>query len=141
MRAFLRKCRGILGTGVTFGAAWAAIFAALALIIGVVDPDSIDPGEEPIITGIGAMFGLIAGVLFGVLLSVAERRKTLRELSIGRAALWGALATAAYPLLTPVANSIVFFVCPIGAGLAAATVALAKKGELSTPLEQPKLPR
>ena len=41
MDAFLRKCRGMLGIGATWSAAWAAIFAALATIIGIIDPGSI----------------------------------------------------------------------------------------------------
>jgi len=77
MGAFLRRCRGTLGIGVTWGAVWAAIFAALVLIVGLVDPDSIDPGEGPIrVAGIGAVFGFVSGAGFGLLLSWrrAERR-------------------------------------------------------------------
>ena len=142
MGAFLRRCRGALGIGVTWGAVWAAIFAALAVIIGLVDPDSIDPGEGPIrVAGIGAVFGFVSGVGFGVLLSLAEGRKAIRDLSLGRAALWGMLGTAAFPLLTPVNNSLLLFVCPIGAALAVASVAVAKQAELSASSEQPKLPK
>jgi len=141
MGAFLRRCRGALGIGVTWGAVWAAIFAALAVIIGLVDPDSIDPGEGPIqVAGIGAVFGFVSGVGFGVLLSLAEGRKAIRDLSLGRAALWGMLGTAAFPLLTPVNNSMLLFVCPIGAALAAASVAVAKRAELRASPELPKLP-
>ena len=141
MGAFLRRCRGALGIGVTWGAVWAAIFAALAVIIGLVDPDSIDPGEGPIrVAGIGAVFGFVSGVGFGVLLSLAEGRKAIRDLSLGRAALWGMLGTAAFPLLTPVNNSLLLFVCPIGAALAVASVAVAKQAQLRASSEQPKLP-
>ena len=141
MGAFLRRCRGALGIGVTWGAVWAAIFAALAVIIGLVDPDSIDPGEGPIrVAGIGAVFGFVSGVGFGVLLSLAEGRKAIRDLSLGRAALWGMLGTAAFPLLTPVNNSLLLFVCPIGAALAVASVAVAKQAELRASSEQPTLP-
>ena len=45
MRAFLRRCRGALGLSIVWGTVWAAIFAALTVVIGIVDPDSIDPGE------------------------------------------------------------------------------------------------
>jgi hypothetical protein len=110
VKDFLKKCRGILGMGVTWGVVWGAVFAALSLIVGIVDPDSIGPGEGPI-----------------------------AELSTGRAAVFGALGTALFPLLTPVDNSMLIILCPIGAGLAAATVALAKRAELAAPGEQPKL--
>jgi len=141
MGAFLRKCRGVLGIGVTWGAVWAAIFAALGLIIGLIDPDSIDPGEGPIrVAGIGAVFGFVSGAAFAVLVSLTEGRKAIRDLSLSRAALWGVLGTAAFPLLTPVDNGILLFVCPIGAALAAASGAVAKQGDLGASPEQPKLP-
>ncbi|HJQ65954.1 MAG TPA: hypothetical protein VJ816_06240 [Gemmatimonadales bacterium] len=140
MKDFLRKCRGILGMGVTWGVVWGAVFAALSLIVGLVDPDVIDPGEGPIpVAGIGAIFGFVSGSAFGLLLSLAEGRKAIAELSTGRAAVFGALGTALFPLLTPVDNSMLIILCPIGAGLAAATVALAKRAELAAAAEQPKL--
>jgi len=141
MGTLLRRCRGVLGFGVTWGAVWATIFAALALIVGLVDPDSIDPGEGPIrVAGIGAVFGFVSGVGFGVLLSLAEGRKAIRDFSLSRAALWGILGTAAFPLLTPVDNGMLLIVCPIGAALAAVSVAVAKQAELGASPEQPKLP-
>ena len=131
VRTFLRKCRGALGIALTWGAVWAAVFAAVALIIGVLDPDSIDPGEDPVRVGlIGGFYGLVTGAAFSLLLSLAEGRKVIRNLSLGRAALWGAIAAAAFPLLTAVNNSMVFILCPIGAALAAGSVAIAKKAEL-----------
>jgi uncharacterized membrane protein len=139
MRAFLRKCRGILGVAITWGAVWGAVFATLAFIVGIIDPDSIDPGETPLrIAGLGAVFGVVSGVAFGVLLAVAEGKKTLRDLSLARVALWGAVASAVFPLLTPVDNSMLVIVCPIGAALAAGLVAVAKKGALAAPHETPQ---
>jgi len=140
MRSFLRKLRGALSIAVTWGGVWAAIFAAIAFVIGIVDPDSIDAGEGPVrIAGIGAMFGFISGAVFAALFTATEGRKTLRDLSLGRAALWGAVATAAFPLLTPVANSMLIIFCPVGAALGAGFVAVAKRGELTGAPEQPKL--
>jgi hypothetical protein len=142
MRAFLRKCRGALGLGLLSAVAWAIIFALIAVVIGIVDPDSIDPGEGPLhVAPIGAVFGFVSGIVFALLLALGEGRKTLRDLSVKRAALWGMLGTAAYPLLTPVGDEAVLIFGPIGAALAAVTVAVAKKGELGAPPEQPKLPR
>ena len=136
MRAFLRKGRGILGVAITWGAVWGAVFATLAFVAGAIDPDSIDPGETRLrIAGMGAVFGAVSGVVFGVLLSVAEGRKTLRELSLARVALWGAAATAVYPLLTAVDNRMLFLVCPIGAALAVGLVAFAKRGSTAAPHE------
>jgi hypothetical protein len=110
---------------------WGAIFAAIGLIVRVIDPGSIDPGEEPIvIAGIGAILGFVSGAGFGALLAVAERGKRIRDLSLGRAALWGALATSVWPLLTPADNRMLLFLCPIGAALAATSIAIAKRAAL-----------
>lgn len=141
MKKFLRKCRGILGFGATWGVAWGLIFAALGVIVGIVDPDSIGPGEDPLHVGwYGAVFGFVSGAAFSLVLSLAESRRTIRELSAGRAAVWGIVGTALFPLLTPVDNSMLIILCPIGAGLAAASVALAKRAELAAFVEHPELP-
>jgi len=127
--------------GVTWGVAWGAIFALISVIIGFVNPGSIDPGEGPIRTaGIGAIFGLVSGAAFGVLLSISERRKGILELSMTRAIVWGILGTALFPLLTPVHESTLLILCPIGAALAAGSLALAKKAALRAAPDQPKLP-
>ena len=141
MRAFLRKCRGTFGLGLLSAGAWAIIFALIAVIIGILDPDSIDPGEGPWhVAPIGAVFGFVSGIVFALLLALGEGRKKVRDLSIKRAALWGMLGTAAYPLLTPVGDEAVLILGPIGAALAAAVVAVAKRAELASSPEQPKLP-
>lgn len=43
------------------------------------------------------------------------------------------------PLVTPVDNSMLVILCPVGAVLAAASVAVAKRAELNASAEQPKL--
>ena len=126
--------------GVTWGVAWGAFFALLSLIIGFVDPPSIDPGEGPIRIGsIGFIYGLVSGAGFGVLLSLSERRKGILELSMTRAIVWGILGTALFPLLTTVHDSMLLIVCPIGAALAAGSLALAKRAALRAAPDQPKL--
>jgi hypothetical protein len=137
----LRWWRGFLGTGLTWGVMWGAVFATIGLIVGIVDPDSIDPGEGPgRIAAIGALYGLVSGAVFSLILSIAERRRAIGELSLARTAVWGAVAAAVFPLLTPAANSMLVFLCPIGAALAAGSVTLAKRAVLRAPVEQPKLP-
>jgi len=128
MHRFLRWCRGALAMGGLWGAVWACIFAALVLVVGLLDPDTIDPGEGPwAVAKVGAIFGFVSGIGFAILLTLAEGRKAIGRLALRRAAFWGALGTAAFPLLTPVDNGMLLIVCPIGAGLAVASVALAKK--------------
>ena len=140
MRAFLRWCRGVLGISVLWSAAWATIFAAIVIVVGVVDPDSIDAGEGPLnVAPIGAIFGLVSGAVFAAVLSLADRRRTLGNLSLARVALWGFLGTSAFPLLTPLPNSLALVFGPVGATLAAGLVAIARRGELRAPDEQPTL--
>lgn len=139
MNALLQKLRGVMGIGLTWGILWAAIGTAVALVIGVLDPDSIDPGESPIIMGaIIGFVGLVSGVGFGILLSVGESRKAIRDLSLSRAAMWGILGSAALPLLTTMDNGLILITCPLGAAFAAASVAIARKAERHNS-EQPKV--
>jgi hypothetical protein len=139
MNRLLRKLRGVIGIGLTWGAVWAVISAAIGLVIGVIDPDSIDPGESPLLMGAIVGFqGFVAGVGFGILLSLAETRKTILDLSPGRAAIWGMLASAALPLLTGMPTGMIWFVCPLGAACASASVAIARRAELHDS-EHPKL--
>jgi len=140
MRGVLKRLRGALGVGLTWGAAWGAIFAAIGLIAWIFDPESIDPGEGPtVIIGTGAILGLVSGAVFSGLLVLAERGKELRDLSTARVALWGAVATAVFPLLTPADNSMLFFLCPMGAALAAGSVWAAKRALLRESPETPVL--
>src|SRR6185503_14233221 len=97
MKTFLRRIRGALGVSVTWGTLFSAVFATVALIVGVLDPDSIDPGETLLrIAGIGAILGFVSGVVFSALLAVVERGKELHELSVVRAAICGTVATAVF---------------------------------------------
>lgn len=127
----LRKLRGVLAIGLTWGVLWAAIGAVTALIIGATIPGSIDPGEDPLtMAGIIGLVGVFSGMAFGTVLSLAERRKTLLQLSPIRAAVWGIVGGAALPLLTTMNNELMFITCPLGAVFAAGSVAIARRGEL-----------
>lgn len=103
----------------------------------IVDPDSIDPGEGPLIAGAIVGFqGLVAGVAFGILLSFAEARKRILDLSLVRVAIWGLLASAALPFLTGMPAGMLWLVCLLGAASASASVAIARspeRGELERP--------
>ena len=149
MTTFLRKLRGIFGMGLTWGVGWAMVLFVIGTIIGIVDPDSIDPGEEPwrmaLIVG---TVGFVSGSLFGLIFSRAERRKSIKDLSVSRATLWGALGGAALPLLTSMNDATLFNTVPLGAAFAAATVAVARRSalrepeaveELETVVESPRL--
>ena len=134
----LRRFLGIAGIGLTWGIAWALVFAILALIASVVDPDSIDPGEGPIfVFQIGLTVGFVSGVLFGVLLAWAENRKSVRDLSVMRAVLWGALGSAILPLATPMNDSVLLNTIPLGVISASATAAMARAASRGRSLPGP----
>ena len=116
--------------GLTWAVGFAAFFLILTAVIGFFDPDSIDPGESPVLFArIGALVGFVAGSTFGVLLSFAEARKRILNLSLIRAGLWGAIASSLFPLLTTAADSMIIVMAPIGAMLGATSVAVAKRAE------------
>jgi hypothetical protein len=134
MDALLRKLRGLMGVGLTWGILWAMVMAAIGVIFWVVDPDSIDPGEGPLIaSAIVGFQGFVAGVGFGLLLSFAETRKRMLDLSLIRVAIWGMLASAALPFLTGMPIGMLWFVCLLGAASASASVAIARRAELREP--------
>ena len=131
MSKILRSLRGLLGIGLTWGIVWAAVMIAVGMIIEVVDPDSIDPGEEPIVLGaVVGLVGFISGLVFGGLLSIAERQKTISDLSLSRVAMWGILVSAAFPLLAGKDIRMMLFLGPLGAVSALTSVALARRWAL-----------
>lgn len=128
MDTLLRKLRGMLGVGLTWAVGWAMIMFIMATVIGIVDPDQLDAGEEPWrLAGMVGTVGLISGSVFALIFSSAERRKAIRELSVLRAAVWGALGGAVLPLLTTMNDSVLFNTVPLGAIFAASTVAIARR--------------
>ena len=100
MGNLIRKIRGLMGVGITWGALWGVIGAGIGLTIGIISPGAWD-WTNPILDwafGIG-VYGVVSGVGFATLLSLREGRKTIFDLSLRRVALWGVLGSAAVPLL------------------------------------------
>lgn len=137
MNPLLRKLRGVMGIGLTWGILWAAIAAAVGLVIRITIPGSFDPGDAGIPLAMGVV-GFVSGVGFGILLSFAESRKTILDLSLSRVAMWGVLGSAALPLLTGMEDKLLFLTCPLGAIFAAGSLAIARRAELRDS-DQPKL--
>jgi len=140
MHTLLRRLRGILGMSAVWAMGFGLFFALLSAVVGVVDPPSIDAGEDPLSLGLfGARLGAVGGVIFSFLLSTANRRTVLRDLSVRGAALCGAVGAAALPLLAGANPGNALILAPVGAGLAAGAVAIAKRAALSSPAEHPRL--
>ena len=135
MKKWLRRIRA----AVTMGLLWAVPWAIVAVVIGmVVDPD--DSMDEMWFL-IGAYPGFLGGVLFSIVLSIAERRRNLGELSVRRFGAWGAaagLAIGVLPFLlgTPsaeinvarLATAVIGSFTLMSAASAAGSLALARRG-------------
>ena len=139
MKSFLRKLRGVLGTGLTWAAAWSVagtiLQGGLALFGIVRAPDLF---VAPFMWGLMGFYG---GAMFGALLSLTEGRRTLAKLRIGRVAAWGALAGFAVPIvynlmrgdpgaismMSLVTNALIL--APLSAGSAAGMASLAQRAD------------
>ena len=137
MTRLVRWLRGALAIGLTWGVAWVAIGVVLFVVIGAVRPDNIGPGEGPgKALPILGLAGFLSGLGFAGLVSLAERRTSLRELSLARVALWGLLGSAAVPWLMGADGSMGWVTGPMGAILATASVAVARRGAIREPEER-----
>jgi len=131
MRFLARRIRGALGIAVTWGALWVVIGLVVFTAFAIFDPEDIDPGEGPArVLPIFALVGFLSGLGFAVWLSLAERRRTLHQLSLWRVALWGLLGGVAIPLLMGADGSMGWLTGPMGAAFAAASVAAARRSAL-----------
>jgi len=128
MNRLLRRLRGIIGIGLTWSVGWALLGAMLTLVLRALRPEDVDPGENELIAAaVFGMAGFLCGAAFGVVLAMAERRRALDDLSVLRAAVWGAVGAAAMPLLTGMPDGMAILFAPLGGVFAAGAVALAKQ--------------
>lgn len=144
MSKLLRKLRGLLGVGLTWGTLWAGIGAAIGLVIRLVAPPVWGNPIGEWALGIG-LYGVVSGFAFATLLSLREGRKTLLELSLKRVALWGVLGAAAVPLVFAALGTLggtttavdilesMLVTASLGGAFAAGSVAIARRAELSSP--------
>ena len=83
MRKWLRRIRGAIGMGFTWGAAW----SGAGIILAVVTRFRAD-APFPLVFGV---LGFIAGVIFSALLALTEGGRRLDQMSLPRFAGWGAM--------------------------------------------------
>ncbi|MFL5606604.1 MAG: hypothetical protein ACJ8AD_09180 [Gemmatimonadaceae bacterium] len=83
MRKWLRRIRGAIGMGFTWGAAW----SGAGIVLAVVTRFRAD-APFPLVFGV---LGFIAGVIFSALLALTEGRRRLDQMSLPRFAGWGAM--------------------------------------------------
>jgi hypothetical protein len=83
MRNWLRRIRGAIGMGVTWGAAWFVVGSVPRWVFGF----NADV-PFPLVFGV---FGFFAGVIFAALLALTEGRRSFEQMSLPRFAAWGAV--------------------------------------------------
>jgi hypothetical protein len=83
MQNWLRRVRGAIGIGFTWGAAWAAVGLLPRWVFGV-NADA----PFPLVFGV---LGFGAGVTFAVVLALSEGRRGFDRLTLPRFAGWGAV--------------------------------------------------
>jgi membrane associated rhomboid family serine protease len=128
MHALVRRLRGVTAVALSWAVGWTLVGTLLGLVIRVIRPQDFDPGESVAgIAGLFAVVGFISGAAFALFFSLAERRRSLRDLSIVRSGVWGALGGAALPLFTTMNDDMAILLAPIGAVFATVTVALARR--------------
>lgn len=110
MKKWLRRVRGALGMGLTWGIAG----AVLGFVMEFFDPQGEIADIWPAVFAYPAFFG---GVLFSVVLGIAGRHRRFDELSIPRVAAWGALGGLLVSLIPATM---------VGLGLASANVSIWK---------------
>lgn len=105
-------------------------------VVRVFRPADIGPGEGLTrVLPILGLVGLLSGLGFAALFSLAERRRQLRDVPLPRVALWGLLGSAAIPLLMGTDGSMGWLTGALGATFATASVATARRGAVRQPNE------
>jgi len=129
VHAVARWLRGALAVGVTWTVLWLAIGVLLWAAFRIFRPDDIgaDEGLRVVLPILG-LAGLLSGLGFATLLTLAERRRTLRDLSLRRIAIWGFLGSAAIPTLLGAPPGEGWLTGVLGATFAAISVAVARRG-------------
>jgi hypothetical protein len=79
----MRRLRAAIGIGFTWAVAWSAVGLVPRWVLGF-NPDA----PFPIIFGV---LGFVAGLGFSTILTLAEGRRRLDQMTLPRFALWGAL--------------------------------------------------
>jgi hypothetical protein len=124
----LRKFLGIAGLGINWAILWGLALVAGMGTIRVFRPQDVQAGEGLLSAVMaGGLAGLVSGTLFGLIIALAEDRKPIAELRVPRIALWGALASAVWPLLHRHDPGMILAFCLLGGCYAAVSVALARK--------------
>ena len=134
MKVFLKRLRGIIGTGLSWAVGCVAIMAGVTAFGGWLQIPMAQWGVFFSQIPIYATFGFIMGSGFAGILSLTERHKRLADLSLRRVALWGVLGglvfLGGFSLMFNPPNLMSWLImASLSAGLASGSVALAKRAD------------
>ena len=94
MDKWLKKLRGIIGTGAVWGTAGLSVGAILGAISSIIFDGGLSLAWV-LTSGVGfGLFGSVSGVFFAGTLATLDGRRAFDELSARRAAVWGWIAGA-----------------------------------------------
>lgn len=136
MRKWLRRIRGAVVVGLTWAVGWGLV--GFLVMETFVDPHGRIADIWPMVLGMPGFFG---GVIFSVVLGMAEGRRRFDELSLPRFGAWGAVTGALLGVLGVAAmglNGVIIVpLTLLGAASATGSLALARKGKKPELLEEP----
>jgi len=143
----MHRLRGVLGTALTWAIVWLPVGVVMALmalnsrreVICLYCPPFWD--WFPLFVFSWTLWGAVSGGVFAIVLMIAERRRSLAELSYTRTALWGALGSLSLPAALMVRDAIrsgvliegrlgvlsVVLTAGLGAACAAGTLRIARQ--------------
>lgn len=136
MKKWLRRIRGAVVVGLTWAVGWGLV--GLLVMETFVDPHGRIADIWPMVLGIP---GFLGGVVFSMMLWMAEGRRRFDELSLARFGVWGAMTGALLGVLgvawIGLSGMIIIPLTLLGAASATGSLALARMGgerELPTPV-------
>lgn len=129
MKNWMRRIRGAIGVGLTWGAAWFAAGMIMLFIVGFGAADV----PFPLFFG---LLGFLAGAAFSGILGILGRRRSFEQMSLPRFATWGAVGGLLLSGVVAVAagpGGELMVLAPVfalaGAISAAGTLAIARKAD------------
>ena len=147
MHRVTRKIRGVFGSALVWGLAFLpialalGIYRAVTLELDIPTPPSFRIKAFLVVAASYTLWGAFSGGVFGLVLALVERRRSIDDLSTWRVAIWGAFGAISLPLLFTlllfISEGEVFFGWPatillavssaLGATCAAGTLAVARR--------------
>jgi len=105
-----RILRAVTGIATMWALAWLPVGGALAIYASGRPPQPSDLIHRPVAVvpflAAWTAWGGLSGAAFSLVLALRERRRTLRDLTVRRTALWGALGALLLPALLIVAELV-----------------------------------